>query len=244
MTPEPSLLNRVSQALLHILLPETCAHCREDLAWNAEDPLCSPCLSKLRWLEPPHCERCGTPLGGGGRFCFSCRGKTFFCERIRSALRYEPVLQSCLYRFKYEGKAKLAGPLGEWMAERFPHFPELRSATLLVPVPLHPHRLRERGFNQAELLAQVLSKKLGIPTRTILRRIRPTHPQWNLDRKKRLTNVSDAFEPAQPEKLQGESVLLIDDVATTGSTLEACAGALRRAKAGKVWAWTLARQGL
>ena len=144
-----------------------------------------------------------------------------------------------MHRFKYEGWRKLAGPLSQFVAERL--VIEGLSARCVIAVPLHPTRLRQRGFNQAELLAHELRKRLMVlePVGELVR-TRPTPPQVGRDRLRRFDNVRDAFEWHGPQ-LGGEALLLIDDVATTGATLDACAKALRDAGSGPVIGVSVAR---
>jgi ComF family protein len=160
-------------------------------------------------------------------------------SRLRSAVAYEGPAEAAIHRFKYEGWRRLAGPLAQLVAERL--VAEGLQARCVVAVPLHPQRLRARGFNQAELLAQELRRRLGVfePVGKLVR-TRPTPPQVGNDRLRRFENVRDAFEWHGPE-IGGEAMLLIDDVATTGATLDACARALREAGSGPVTGVSVAR---
>jgi ComF family protein len=144
-----------------------------------------------------------------------------------------------VHRFKYQGWRRLAGPLAQLMAERLAV--EGVSASCVVAVPLHPSRLRQRGFNQSELLARELRRQFVLESpRGALHRIRATPPQVGHDRRWRLENVRDAFE-WRGQALDGESIFVIDDVATTGATLDACASALRAAGSGPVTGISVAR---
>jgi ComF family protein len=160
-------------------------------------------------------------------------------SRLRSAVAYDGPIERAVHRFKYGGWRKLAGPLSELVAERL--VVEGLSARSVVAVPLHPMRLRQRGFNQAELLAAELRRRLVVfePVGKLVR-TRPTPPQVGRDRLRRFENVRDAFEWHGPV-LGGEALLLIDDVATTGATLDACAKALREAGSGPVTGVSVAR---
>jgi ComF family protein len=159
--------------------------------------------------------------------------------KLRSAVAYEGPIERAVHRFKYEGWRRLASPLAQLMAERLAV--EGVAARWVVAVPLHPVRLRQRGFNQAELLADqlrermVLSSPIGELVRT-----RATPPQVGRDRLRRFDNVRDAFA-WRGGGLNGESILLVDDVATTGATLDACASALRTAGSGPVTGVSVAR---
>jgi ComF family protein len=131
--------------------------------------------------------------------------------------------------------------LGGWMAGMLPRFPELWGADIIIPVPLHPKRLRERGFNQAAILARYVACVYKKPIEEILERKRHTLPQWRLTRNGRTANLREAFEVRTGIQLAGKSMLLIDDVCTTGATLESCAQTLKAAGAARICAFVLAR---
>ena len=154
-------------------------------------------------------------------------------------MAYEGPIEAAVHRFKYEGWRRLAGPLTQFVAERLAV--EGVAARWVVAVPLHPDRLRQRGFNQAELLARELRRRMALaaPAGQLIR-ARPTPPQVGRDRLRRFENVKDAFI-WRGGGLEGESILLIDDVATTGATLDACASALRMAGSGPVTGVSVAR---
>ena len=168
-----------------------------------------------------------------------CRGRLKSLARVRSAASYEGPLELALHRFKYQGWRRLAGPLGLLMAERL--VVEGLSAPWVVAVPLHSSRLKQRGFNQSELLATDLRRRMAIskPPGELVR-TRPTPPQVGHDRRWRLDNVRGAFE-WRGAPLEARSILLVDDVTTTGATLEACAAALRSGGSGPVMGVSVAR---
>jgi ComF family protein len=219
--------------ILDLVLPPRCGGCRAVGSW-----LCEPCRASARRLHEPLCPRCGVELDAPRKNC-GCGGRLKSLSRLRSAVAYEGPVERAVLRFKYEGWRKLAGPLSQFVAERL--VVEGLSARCVVSVPLHPTRLRQRGFNQADLLAQELRRRLVIfaPVGKLVR-TRPTPPQVGRDRLRRFENVRDAFEWHGPP-LDGESMLLIDDVATTGATLDACAKALREAGSGPVIGVSVAR---
>jgi ComF family protein len=193
--------------------------------------LCERCRSKIRRLEEPLCRRCGVELPSARRDC-GCRARLKSLTRLRSAVAYEGPIERAVHRFKYEGWRRLSSPLAQLVAERL--VVEGLAARCIVSVPLHRDRERERGFNQAELLARELRRRLVVfePVGKLVR-TRPTPPQVGRDRLGRFDNVRGAFEWHGP-LLAGEAMLVIDDVATTGATLDACAGALREAGSGPV----------
>jgi ComF family protein len=219
--------------VLDFLLPPRCGGCRTVGSW-----LCTRCRAKIRRLEEPLCARCGVEVETARREC-GCRARLKSLTRLRSAVAYVGPVEAAVHRFKYEGWRRLAAPLAQLVAERLAV--EGIAARVVVAVPLHPERLRQRGFNQAELLAAELRKRmnLGSPEGELVR-TRPTPPQVGQDRLRRFANVRGAFSWCGGP-LRGESILLIDDVATTGATLDACASALREASSGPITGVSVAR---
>lgn len=219
--------------LVDLMLPPRCGGCRTLGSW-----LCDRCRLRVRRLEEPLCRRCGAEVESARRRC-GCRGRLKALSRLRSAVAYEGPIELALQRFKYQGWRRLAEPLALLLAERL--MVEGLAAPWALAVPLHPVRLRQRGFNQAELLARELRVRLalGEPSGELVR-VRPTPPQVGHDRRWRLENVSGAFA-WRGDDLAGQSLLLVDDVATTGATLEACAAALRAGGSGPVIGVSVAR---
>jgi len=220
--------------LLDLLFPARCAGCGQ-----IGELFCPACLAQVQPVPQPVCLRCGRPVANVGR-CEGCTAGQFHVSAIRAAAVYADPLAQVIHRFKYEGRAELHGPLGELLAGYWRG--RVVTVDLVIAVPLHPKRLAERGFNQADLLATVLCRQVGLPCLQpgVLCRTRETQQQMLLGPVERRANVQDAFNWQGPP-LGGCKALLIDDVATTGSTLEACAQALLAAGAGKVWALTVAR---
>ena len=219
--------------LIDLVLPPRCGGCHRPGSW-----LCEACRRRIRRLEEPLCRKCGAELEPDATGC-GCRSRLRALTRLRSAASYEGPLETALHRFKYQGWRRMAAPLAHLLAERV--VIEGLAASLVVAVPLHPQRRRQRGFNQSELLARELKRSLALrdPPGRLLR-LRPTPPQVGNDRLHRWANVRDAFAWRGPP-LAGRALLLVDDVATTGATLEACAVALKAAGAGPVVGLTVAR---
>ncbi len=239
------MLGAVWERMLDFVYPPVCCACGVLLPNSL--PLCSACAQQTRVARPPICSICALPLpasAGTSLRCARCTRRPPAFARVRAAFLYHPEqanpLGHALSRFKYGRLASLAQPLGLLLQ----HTIEVSAAgyDLLVPVPLHPQRLRWRGFNQALLLARVAYPRAPLAPFTLCR-LRPTPPQAELTRKQRLQNVRRAFTVPRRYRatVAGKRVLLLDDVMTTGATLHHCSAALRRAGATSVDAVVLAR---
>ncbi len=220
---------------LDLVFPPRCVYCG-----GLGDYLCASCRADALPVGSNICIRCGNPLTVRG-VCHRCRQDPPDPIRgIRGVFFYQGPIAQGVRSLKYHGVRGLAPILAAPLITYIQDHPVPIAG--LIPVPLHPEKLTERGFNQSELLAAEISDALDIPLRTdILQRSRATRPQAQLNRTQRLQNVSGAFTVHDGVRLSGETFLLIDDVATTGATLRACAQALRQAGAGDIWALTVAR---
>lgn len=199
--------------------------------------LCAGCQARIEPLPTRACPRCGHPAQEAA-LCPECRAGPSHLDAIVATAVFTHPIRDAIHALKYENVAALAGPLGTRMAD-FWRARQL-TADLIVPVPLHRGRLAERGYNQAALLARVLGQEVGVSLdERVLVRQRATAHQVGLGRTERQVNVAGAF--VCRGDVTSKRVALIDDVCTTGSTLEACAEALRAAHAASVWAFTLAR---
>lgn len=229
-----SLAGHLLDSLLDALMPPRCVGCR---ALGAL--LCSRCLHQVKPVPSWLCHRCGRPLVDPGR-CTICALSDPPVGTVRSAALYGKPLNVAIQRFKYHGQVGLAEPLGGLMVACWRAQPE--EVDLVVPVPLHERRQRQRGYNQARLLAEVFCRWIGLPLLApwVLRRSVDTPQQVALDARERQRNVAGAFSWHGPQ-LGAARVLLVDDVMTTGSTLDACGEVLRSMGAGQVWALTVAR---
>ena len=223
----------ISNQFLDLLFPPRCACCKRFGSW-----LCEACSDGFRRVDVPFCVRCGDVLTSGS-LCSRCRTNPPRIDAVRSVFHFEDGLREAVHQFKYDGLSVLAGPLGVLMAAYWWEHP--LAADVIVPVPLHRKRVRDRGYNQSALLAKSVASEHAVPVDldTLVRR-RATVPQVGLSIERRAQNVARAFE-CTCDVLAGKDVLLIDDVCTTGSTLEACAAALFDAGARKVRGLTLSR---
>ena len=230
-------------ALVDLLFPPHCVACQRLGAW-----LCGECLAKIETISPPVCERCGLPLASsqktapGPQLCAQCRTRRQHLDRLLAYAFHSGPLRTAIHQFKYEDLQSLAGPLGNLMAEGWPRLaPGGPEPDVIVPIPLHPKRQRQRGYNQATLLARELGSRLGCPIdEDTLVRTKATAPQVDLNARERQENVRDAFA-CRNDSLSGKQVMLVDDVCTTGATLESAAVALQSIGARSIWAYTLAR---
>ena len=229
---------------LDILLPRACAHCREDLR-RANGPLCGQCAAGLPPPPEPACVRCAGYRASSAPFCADCAGRRFSCRLIRAAAAHRGPAASLVHAFKFRGSKPAAKAAGRRMAAALALHPELKGFDALAAVPIHPRRERERGYNQAELLAREVAAATGLPLLDVLERARGSAPSWRLGRGERRVELAGAFamRPEAATLAAGKRVLIIDDVAATGTTLEECAAALRTAGAVDAAGYAFARAG-
>jgi len=238
-------MNGVLRDCLNLLYPPVCQLCREHRAEAHDGYVCAKCWSHVRFIRAPFCERCGLPFAGDlttAFVCTNCNDLKLHFTSARSAVVARTVVLEAIHRFKYSRalwfENFLAGLLIREAA------PVLAKGNWhgIVPVPLHPVKLREREFNQAALLAAQLARATKIPlNEKILRRVNPTATQTLLTRDERAANMKNAFIVSKGTRLAGKRIVLLDDVFTTGATTNACAKALQVAGAAEVCVWTVAR---
>jgi competence protein ComFC len=230
---------------LGLVYPEVCQLCEQARATAAEGFVCSGCREGVRFIEPPLCERCGRPFEGDitTRFeCANCREMEWDFDWARSAVvARDPVLE-VIHRYKYKRALWFEPFLAGLLIQAAGPVLEGQRPDMLVPVPLYPAKKREREFNQAERLAERLGAATQISVhKRLLRRVLPTRTQTHLSREERLANVRSAFALRDGQQLNGERIVLVDDVFTTGATTGACARVLQAGGAGQVCVWTVAR---
>jgi ComF family protein len=207
--------------------------------------LCHRCDANAARITAPFCRSCSEPFSGaisGPFVCANCADRTLHFDAAVSVFRSRGLVRRVIHQFKYGGKVYLRHLVGRWLDAAFDDDRLAGSGfDLLVPVPLHPARRRERGFNQAEMLARLVARKRGIPCQPLLKRVRYTTTQTAFDRTERMNNLRDAFRLRKNADVRQLRVLLIDDVLTTGATLSECAHVLRKAGAASISAATAAR---
>jgi len=220
---------------LDFLFPRRCVGCG-----SGGDFLCDKCCRALTRILPPVCVRCGRPYAGRG-LCTACAEWAASIDGIRSPFRFEGTIRQAVHQLKYNNLRALAQPLVRLLRDYLVESPV--PGDVLVPVPLHRRRLRERGYNQSVLLARELGAMARLPVvDDCLERRQPGLPQARTSSvQERRQNVRGVFL-CRDDRLSGKQVLLVDDVATSGATLDACAAALKDAGAASVWALVLARE--
>jgi ComF family protein len=233
------------RALIDFFFPPRCPFCGGNPEGENRSGFCPVCLGGIRGAARPRCPRCGLGFAsdqGEDHLCSDCLPGNGHFGKARAPARYEGLIPEMISRFKYRGDALLAKPLGDLMAGyEDPEFP-FAAYHLVVPVPLHPRRLRQRGFNQSLLLARRVARRHSLPLSfTCLRRIRPTAPQTELSAAERRKNIRGAFAVFGAAAVNEKRLLLVDDVFTTGATVEECAKVLVKAGAARVDVLTLAR---
>ena len=233
------------EAGLAWLYPRVCQICEQEQATAEQGFVCSKCWTAVRFIKAPYCERCGLPYEGDittSFTCFNCHDLELHFSSARSAVAAKGVTLEIIHRFKYHRALWFEPFLADLL--RRAAVPVLRTENwnLVVPVPLHPTKEREREFNQAGRIALHLARALELPIRSdLVRRVLPTRTQTLLTKSQRADNVRRAFVPGCETKLNGERIILVDDVLTTGATTSACARVLRKLGAGEVCVWTVAR---
>ncbi len=233
------------RALLDIVFPPLCHACRAFIPGAGRLHLCPACRGEITPIVSPLCTICGVPFltpGGIDHPCGPCIISHPRYSAARAALPFDGVTRDLIHHFKYDRKVHLAHPLALLAAEALTPSVASWDADLLLPVPLHRRRLRERGFNQAVLLGKPLAKLWGIPlVVNNLRRTRWTEPQVTLAAGERELNVRGAFALVDPAAVKGRRILLVDDVYTTGSTVMECSKVLRKGGAAEIYVVTVAR---
>lgn len=228
------------EQLLDILYPRRCPVCHE-IVMPKGSLICPECKKKLSYVKQPACKKCGKELSQEtGEYCLDCMRRKPQYEWGVSLLNYDKVARDSISAFKYKNRREYADFYAEELLKKYGKRLQGIHGDALVPVPVHPARRRRRGFNQAEVLARRLSAPLGLPVRTdLLIRTRKTLPQKQLNDRERLKNLTQAFRAVRTGR-PVRTVILVDDIYTTGSTVEACTAALKGIGIEKVYVISIA----
>lgn len=242
--PVKQTLKDFLNSCLELLFPSRCLACRKSLAMGTLPMFCVDCLGRVELLQGPLCPGCGRQFpkaAGGSHFCGLCLSGHYYFSQARAVAIYAEPFNTVLHRFKYQGESCGLKSFKS-LLDLLPDPPCPAPPDLIIPVPLHAVKLRKRGFNQAALLARALFPGQRKIIRTdLLLRIRATEPQTGLSGRARRRNLQRAFQVKNPLLVEGRRILLVDDVFTTGTTVNECARILKKAGADEVFVLTLAR---
>lgn len=244
------MVKKVAEGVISLFFPAECKICRRSLEPLNRSFICTSCWSKVKWLMPPYCSRCSKPfppsdvLGESScLLCEECRTEPALYKKLLVPTLYEGVMKEAIHLLKYGRKEgiflEIKKILRKYLEQNFLSFSELDE---IIPIPLHRKKLKQRGFNQAYLLAHFISgfSKLKLVDRSLLR-IRETRPQIKLNKRERAANLKDAFQVKNGTSFRGKAVLLVDDVYTTGATLREAARLLGTFETREIYVLTLAR---
>ena len=238
----------LGEGLISLLLPADCRVCQHPLEPSNTTFVCIDCWNKIKWLKAPYCFKCSRSLPPTFKsiptfLCPECRRQNVYFNRAFIPTLYEGVMKKVIHLLKYNKKTGIMRTLKKIIKSYFNHLnSSLPSLDLVVPIPLHRKKLRERGFNQAELIAKVVAKHLKVRlTKGNLKRIKATTTQTSLDRKERRKNLKEAFVVKNRDEFQAKNVLLVDDVYTTGTTIKEAAKVLKEARVKDIYVFALAR---
>lgn len=239
------LLSEISQAALNLIFPIHCQGCGIKLGYDNKRYLCPSCLKQIRLNRPPFCIRCGRSLSGSEEIrtlCPDCLNKKYYFERAWQCCQYQGLIKELIHKFKYKRKLFLKSILAEIVDDFAKTYLDYKIIDAIIPVPMYQVNTSKRGFNQAAILAEELSKPLGIGfLGNCLLKTKRAKQQVDLNKTDRLNNVKGVFEVKKGIDLKEKKLLLVDDVFTTGATVNECSKVLTAAGAKAVWVLTLAR---
>lgn len=219
-------------ATLDLVYPRVCYSCNKSIRDENEKYICFKCRNKIDIKNKNRCVRCGTFIGpyaaNSKSGCVMCSKVKLYFDAVHSITSYEGVMRELIHRYKYDYNECLAKPLGKILVQGLKHINVLNEMDFVIPVPLYWRRKVKRGFNQSELLAKIVAKHLSLKySKRILIRNKNTETQTHLSRDERVVNVKNAFVVNKPSLISGKSIILVDDVMTTGVTASECAHALK-----------------
>lgn len=240
-----SELRAWSRAAMDIVLPRHCVGCNAPVDNDRPGFVCATCETRVPFVDPPFCYQCALPFAGAVTdpfVCGYCRDMEFAFERTVCGCKATGIARECLHRFKYKKQPHVGPHLADWLVRSVSRWISAGDLDLIVPVPLYPRKKREREFNQSEYLAAALGRSFGVAVSTgNLVRVRDTPTQTHLDAAARAENMRDAFALRRAGVFEGLRVAVLDDVFTTGATIDSCARLLAHAGARQVVAVAFAR---
>ena len=245
-----SMIEYIKEGLLNFVFPLDCKICEKPIRESRGYSICEDWFKTIELIEHPYCIKCGKPLLTNDFFeqnreilCLDCKRKKYSFEFSRSIGIYHKTLKKCIHLFKYYGEKKLAKPLGKLMVDYLLKNNEFENKfDLIIPVPLHKNDLKKRGFNQSVLISKVIGDYFSVPVgESVLTKKTETSFQVNLSKKEREKNILKAFSVEKSEEIKGKNILILDDVFTTGATVEECAKELIKSQANNIFVLTLAR---
>lgn len=237
-------LSELKEIFLNFFFPSICFSCKKDIPYNHKHPLCPKCVSELFYISKPYCEICGIFLENGGRLCYNCfhKKEKYNFEFSRSVFMYNKSISSIILAYKY-GRIKW---LYKWLSfiiiERFRFYDEFKEYNAITYVPLSRIKEFKRGFNQTQLIADKLSRHYNLPLINSLIKIKETKNQVALNQEERKKNLVGSFIVRVPDDVKNKNIIVIDDVATTMSTLNEVSKTLRNAGAKRVCCYTVAKE--
>ena len=230
--------------VLDIIYPVKCPFCGKIVSAGLEkrtahNGICSKCREKIIYIGEPRCKKCGKPIRSEeSEYCYDCTGKKHIFEEGRNLWVHKEPVNQAIYAFRYQNLRIYGKTFGAELEEHYGNYLRRKEVDLIVPIPLHRKRRRRRGYNQAQILAKELSVHANIPMdASLMKRIRETRPQKKLDDKESRKNIRGAFAATHP--VEGRRIVLVDDIYTTGSTLDEAAKVIYRAGAEKVYFLTI-----
>ena len=229
------------QTISNLIFPLCCQSCGVTIESIQNGTLCGTCFSRFTFLKKPYCPVCGLMFlksGGDSHKCVECRNNPPYFSKARTLVRYSEEVGILVHKFKFGGDLSLLSTFSKWAENKFGHIVD--RADYIIPVPLHPARIRERGFNQAALLAKVFFPAEKHKIKYFLKRIKHTTPQSKLGGESRRKNLKNCFILKDRLVVEGKIIYLVDDVFTTGTTVNECAKVLMKAGAKRVEVFTLA----
>ena len=229
-------MRKILRKILELLYPSTCIFCGK----LCGEGICKACREKVKYIREPRCKKCGKPIESReAEFCYDCRKQTFHYEQGRSLWLHQEPISNSIYAFKYKNRQVDGEVYGREMARRFEKLIRFWEIDVIIPVPIHKKKRRKRGFNQAELIAKEVGNILNIPVNcTSVVRMKETTPQKELGSRSRKRNLKRAFRVTDC-RLKGKRVLLIDDIYTTGSTIDSIAEILGKTGCEKIYFLTI-----